>query len=105
MALVKEMTTPYGVNTTYHRIIALNIDWLEKKALVTVGSYAGYELREQDYTPLWTTKYTIANSSFSLPFGTDYIPGFDFTPAGNLMEEAYIMLKKSENFRDAVDHP
>ena len=52
MAIVKVMSSKYGIGLAYHRIIAFNINYVQKKAVICVASYLSKEARAVNNSPL-----------------------------------------------------
>jgi len=66
MAIIKEMNSKFGVSLSYHRIIAFNINYVEKKAVVCVASYLSKDARANHSAPLEEIDIEIPESDFYL---------------------------------------
>lgn len=53
MAIVKEYTTPQGIDANYHRIIRIEISSVTGKLDMVVGIYASKEKAQSGCQPIW----------------------------------------------------
>ena len=91
MALSKTMTTPYGVNATYHKINNITISWHSRTCFVDFYSYLNLEARESN-------KYPLASAYFQ--FIED---DFTFDVDSNITEQVYTKIKLLQEWQDATD--
>jgi hypothetical protein len=66
MAIIKEMDSKFGVSLSYHRIIAFNINYVAKKAVICVASYHSKEARANHSAPLEEIDIEVPESDFYL---------------------------------------
>lgn len=66
MAIIKDMQSKFGVALSYHRIIAFNINYATKKAVICVASYLSKEARASRSVPLEEVDIEVPVSDFSL---------------------------------------
>ena len=66
MAIIKEMNSKFGVSLSYHRIIAFNINYVLKKAVICVASYHNKEVRANHSAPLEEIDIEVPESDFYL---------------------------------------
>lgn len=65
MAILKALETQYGVSVSYHRIIAININYLRKRITLCVASYVSKEARKQNLSSLEEVDISVPSSDFS----------------------------------------
>lgn len=65
MAIIKDMQSKFGVALSYHRIIAFNINYATKKAVICVASYLSKEARASRSVPLEEVDIEVPVSDFS----------------------------------------
>lgn len=53
MALIHTITTPQGVEATYHKIIKIEISAIEEAVTIVVAIYATATARDNGSSPLW----------------------------------------------------
>jgi hypothetical protein len=66
MAIIKVMNSKFGVSLSYHRIIAFNINYVLKKAVICVASYHSKEARANHSAPLEEIDIEVPESDFYL---------------------------------------
>ncbi|CAO3363874.1 hypothetical protein [Azospirillum palustre] len=71
MALERAVSTPYGIDATYHRIIGLQLHFAERCADVTLASYLTTAARQTDHQPLGVIQTRIDFSEMALPDGSE----------------------------------
>jgi len=91
MALSKSIDTSYGVQASYHKITETKIDWHNRAANLTVQSFIDEAARNTGKLAITTHSYYWA--------GDDFI----FSPAGNVVADAYTKLKLMESWADSID--
>jgi hypothetical protein len=64
MALSLTVPSDYGVAATYHRIGAVQINWLDRGATVVLFSYISNEARQSGKQPLGTVNITFSDADF-----------------------------------------
>jgi hypothetical protein len=92
MAIIKSMNSKFGLSLSYHRIVAFNINYAHRKAVLCVASYLSKETR--------------ANRSQPLEEIDIEIPGVDFPlfQNSNPIQQGYLWLKANVvGFEDASD--
>jgi len=93
MAIMKELSTKFGIGASYHRITAFNISYSNKKITICVASYLSKEARANKSEP-------IEEIDISIPFA-DFSSFLDVNP----IEQGYNWLKQNViGFEDAVDN-
>ena len=92
MAIIKELSTKFGIGASYHRITAFNISYSGKKITICVASYLSKEARANKNEP-------IEELDISIPF-SDFTSFLDVNP----IVQGYEWLKQNViGFEDAVD--
>jgi len=92
MAIIKELSTKFGINASYHRITAFNISYTNKKITLCVASYLSKEARANKKEPIEEIDVLIPYSDF---------PSFLNV---NPIEQGYKWLKENViGFEDALD--
>lgn len=66
MAIIKELDTKFGVQASYHRITAFNINYAAKQVVLCVASYASKEKRAYNKAPIEEVDIAIPINDFSL---------------------------------------
>ncbi len=64
MAIIKELSTKFGINASYHRITAFNISYTNKKITICVASYLSKEARANKKEPIEEIDVLIPYSDF-----------------------------------------
>lgn len=93
MALIKTISTNFGIDSTYWKIVDLNINWLSKNSHVSMSGWSSKASRDAGDQPL---------TSRSFDWSSDEFPFIDDEPQ-NERETAYLKIKESEEFSDAED--
>lgn len=92
MAIIKELSTKFGIEASYHRITAFNISYANKKITICVASYLSKEARANKNEP-------IEELDISIPF-SDFTSFLDVNP----IVQGYKWLKQNViGFEDAID--
>lgn len=92
MAIIKNLQSRVGIEVTYHRIIGVNINYLQKKIVLCVASYVSKEKRFSNCEPLEVVDVEVPNVDFDLFINED--------PRGI----AYLWLKENvEGFEQSID--
>ena len=92
MAVIKELPSSYGLGLSYHRILCVSINALEKEVVICVGSYINKEARDNGFDSIDQIDIQVPNEDY------------DFFLKGNIYEAAYNWLKANvEGFEDSVD--
>lgn len=92
MAIVKEMNSKFGLTLSYHRIVAFNINYALKKAVLCVASYYTKEARANHSVPLEEVDIEIPLDDYPLFLNS------------NPLEQGYLWLKNNvEGFEDSID--
>lgn len=52
MAIIKELNSSYGVSASYHRILAVSINVVNKEVVIAVASYLTKKARNEGCDPL-----------------------------------------------------
>jgi hypothetical protein len=52
MAIIKNMSSKFGIDLSYHRIVAFNINYAQKKAVICIASYITKEARAANRNPI-----------------------------------------------------
>lgn len=52
MAIKCEIQTPSGIHVNYHRIIAVNINWMTKRMTISIASYLSEYMRRHNKEPV-----------------------------------------------------
>lgn len=66
MALSLSIPTEFGVAATYHRIGAVQINWLDRGVTVTLFSYIDEAAREANKQPLGTVQVQLTNADVNV---------------------------------------
>lgn len=92
MAIIKELDTKFGVQASYHRITAFNINYAAKQIILCVASYASKEKRANNKAP-------IEEVDIIIPMN-DYFLFLNSSP----LETSYLWLKENViGFEDSMD--
>ena len=92
MGIIKALDTKFGVQASYHRITAFNINYVDKKVVLCVASYASREKRAVNKSP-------IEEVDIEIPFN-DYSLFLDSNP----LEMGYLWLKQNViGFEESID--
>ena len=92
MAIIKELSTKFGIDASYHRITAFNISYSHKKVIICVASYLSKEARTNLKDP-------IEEVDIEIPL-SDYLLFLNVNP----IEQGYNWLKENViGFEDALD--
>lgn len=92
MAIIKELDTKFGVQASYHRITAFNINYASKQIILCVASYASKEKRADNKSPIEEVDVAIPMNDYSL-----------FLKSSPL-ETSYLWLKENViGFEDSMD--
>ncbi|MBU1101146.1 MAG: hypothetical protein KKA84_12155 [Bacteroidetes bacterium] len=91
MAIKKNRKTPQGVDADYHKVSAINIDFVHKKATITIALYISRQARDEGYLPVGYDELTV------------YDEDFDFSANDKLVEKAYEKLKENDKWKDGED--
>ena len=92
MAIIKELSTKFGINASYHRITAFNISYTNKKITICVASYLSKEARANKKEP-------IEEIDILIPY-SDFLSFLNVNP----IEQGYKWLKENViGFEDALD--
>ncbi|MBE0700275.1 MAG: hypothetical protein IH571_01180 [Acholeplasmataceae bacterium] len=92
MAIIKELDTKFGVQASYHRITAFNINYAAKQIVICVASYAAKEKRALNKAPIEEVDIAIPTNDFSLFLNS------------NPLEISYLWLKENViGFEDSTD--
>lgn len=92
MAIIKELSTKFGIGASYHRITAFNISYSSKKITICVASYLSKEARANKREP-------IEELDISIPF-SDFSSFLNVNP----IVQGYEWLKQNViGFEDAID--
>lgn len=92
MALLKELSSSYGVTASYHRVTCVSINALTKEVTICVASYISKEKRDEGFEFI---------DSLDI-----YVPADDYDQflEGNVLSCAYAWLKSNvEGFEEAED--
>ncbi|HQD91865.1 MAG TPA: hypothetical protein PK924_01225 [Bacilli bacterium] len=106
MAIIKVLNSSVGVDVSYHRVVAVNINYLEKTVNIGLASYVDVEKRSNKCRPLEVVDIAVPKEDFNLflkanPIKVSYkwlknnVDGFD---------EALDDLEERET-EDEVDEP
>jgi len=92
MALIKELSSSYGIKPSYHRVLCVSLNAIEKTVIISVGSYVGKELRNNGYEPIDTIDIEVPKDDY--PFFIE----------GGIISKAYKWLRDNvEGLEDAID--
>jgi hypothetical protein len=92
MALLKTKEWKYGLNSTYWAVDAININWRDKIAYVSVMGYRSEDAKKiLNEEPIETISLFYSGDNFKFIKGT------------NDEATAYLEIKKNAQFADAVD--
>ncbi len=93
MALSKDISTQYGVNASYWRVIDVRLNVANKFAEVLVGGYLSAEARADNKLPLQTLVFSVSPDGYDASFATNE----------NAIRQSYQHLKTLEQFQGATD--
>lgn len=93
MALIKSISTGFGIDATYWKIVDLNINWLDKNSHISLLGWADKTARDAGLNPLDQRSFDYSGEEF---------PFIDEEPQ-NERETAYTKIKETDEFADAVD--
>ena len=93
MALIKSISTRFGIDATYWKIIDLNINWLSKNSHISLSGWSDKASRDAGNIPLDSRSFDWMGEDF---------PFIGEEPQ-NERETAYNKIKQSEEFADAED--
>ncbi len=92
MAIIKEINSSYGCSASYHRVVAISVNYLVKKVIICIASFVSKETRRQNCEPLDMVDVEVPEEDFPLFLNS------------NVIEAAYWWLKENAiNFEDAED--
>lgn len=92
MAIIKSLKSRVGIDISYHRVLATNINYNDKKIVICLASYVSLDSRVDKYDPLEVVDIEVPKEDFSLFSGVD------------THEMSYLWLKDNiEGFDDALD--
>src|SRR5690554_1051073 len=92
MAIIKSLKSRVGIDISYHRVLATNINYKDKKIVICLASYVSLDSRIENYDPLEVVDIEVPKEDFSLFSGVD------------TQEMAYLWLKDNiEGFDNALD--
>lgn len=92
MAIIKDLSTKFGISASYHRITAFNISYTHKKITLCVASYLSKQARLNQNEP-------IEELDIAIPF-SDYKLFLEANP----IKEGYKWLKQNViGFEDSID--
>ncbi len=92
MAIIKNLESRVGIEVTYHRIIGVNINYLQKKIVLCVASYISKDTRIGNCDPLEVVDIEVPEIDFDLFVNDDP------------REIAYLWLKDNvEGFEQSFD--
>ena len=92
MAIIKELTSSYGINASYHRVSAVNINYVKRKVIICVSTYVNKETRRDECDPQDSIDLDVPNEDF------------DFFLTSKPLEAAYLWLKENAvGFEDSLD--
>ena len=81
MAIIKNLKSRVGIDLSYHRVIAVNVNYKDKKVVICLASYIDLDRRIGNYDPLEVIDIEIPKEDFKLFEGVD------------LQEMSYLWLK------------
>lgn len=92
MAIIKELSTKFGIGASYHRITAFNISYSNKKITICVASYLSKDARVNKNEPIEELDISIPLSDFTMFLNV------------NPIVQAYEWLKQNViGFEEALD--
>lgn len=92
MALIKELSSSYGIKPSYHRVLCVSLSAIERKTIISVGSYMSKELRNNGYEPIDIIDIDVPKEDY--PFFIE----------GNIISKSYQWLRDNvEGLEDAID--
>ncbi len=92
MAIIKELNSNVGVNVSYHRVVAVNINYIEKTVNIGLASYVDLEKRTSKCRPLEVVDIRVPKEDFNLFLKS------------NPIKASYKWLKHNvDGFEDALD--
>lgn len=92
MAIIKNLKSRVGIDISYHRVLATNINYKDKTIIICLASYVSLESRIGMFDPLEVVDIEVPKDDFNLFIGVDPL------------EMTYLWLKDNiEGFDDAVD--
>ncbi len=92
MAIISNLDSKIGIKASYHRVLAVNINYKDKKVVICVASYVDKETRINNYQPVEVIDIEIPKSDYHLFLGND------------LQVFSYLWLKENVvGFEEAVD--
>ena len=92
MAIIKDLVSSYGINASYHRVSALNINYIKKQVVICVSTYVSKETRRLGCDPLDSIDVDVPSEDYQLFLNT------------NPLEIAYLWLKENAvGFEDSID--
>lgn len=81
MAIIKSLKSRVGIDLSYHRVLAVNVNYQLKKVVICLASYVDLDLRVSNYDPLEVVDIEVPKADFKLFEGVD------------LQEMSYLWLK------------
>ena len=81
MAIIKSLKSRVGIDLSYHRVLAVNVNYKEKKVVICLASYVDLDRRIESYDPLEVVDIEVPRADFKLFEGVD------------LQEMSYLWLK------------
>lgn len=67
MAIIKELSSSYGIKPSYHRILSISINAVDKEVILCVGSYFSKETRDDGCDPIDTIDIMVPKEDYE-PF-------------------------------------
>lgn len=91
MALQLTVPSDFGVAATYHRIGAIQVNWLDRGVTVTLFSYIDEAARDSNKQPLGTLQLQFTDSDF------------DFVDDEPTRDALYTKIKQRPEWHEAKD--
>lgn len=92
MAIIKSLKSRVGIEVDYHRVLAVNVNYKEKKVVICLASYIDLDRRVENYDPLEVVDIEVPKDDFKLFEGVD------------LQEMSYLWLQDNiEGFDKSTD--
>lgn len=66
MAVIKELTSSYGIKPSYHRISNISINANDKEVILCVSSYVSKEARDNKCDPIDTIDILVPKEDYEL---------------------------------------
>lgn len=107
MALQTLITTRYGIETNYHKVLETEICWHTRTATLIIGSFLNKTARIDGYDAIINDTVTISDGTYKGEgiFASSLVenPLFPFDYQRNVVEDAYLFLKSLSIFQNAID--